>query len=550
MKTIKIISSGILLASALVTLSACGSSGSKDSKGSDVKLPSLEDRYKPSEDKPAWQMDSKKNKKLTWYINADWWNKKYGTDLVTKKIKEDLNLDITFVTGDDTKLNTMFASGKKPDIISVFDMTSQVAQTANKWAYSLDDLSKNYDPYWNKVASKDTLNWYKLSDGKTYGYPAYSNTEQDYKAGTIKPVEATIIREDIYNALGKPKMDTPESFVKVMKDIKAKYPQTTPFGFAPLLTANISSLDATVQDLLGVPYYKDGKIYDRNTDKDYLTWLKAFRQVHQDGGISDDSFTANEEKYKQAISGGKYACIAMGGAIGQGTPLQEWNVKNPKAKYIAVDGIKSTENRKPVLNQTGISGWMINYVTKDSKDPATAMQIFTYLQSKYGNMLANYGVEGKTYNMENGKAILTPETRNMQKTAPTKFASDLRLGEFVQFGHDKYKDISPDAYQESVKPIFEWGKNYLTPEFPTENTAPDTNTPEARNWATLNTKWLNTLVSAVRASSESKFDEVFDQYKTFRKSNGYENIVKVRDKKVQENLKKLGMPKDASTPTD
>ncbi|WP_252899735.1 hypothetical protein [Lactococcus fujiensis] len=57
----------------------------------------------------------------------------------------------------------------------------------------------------------------------------------------------------------------------------------------------------------------------------------------------------------------------------------------------------------------------------------------------------------------------------------------------------------------------------MTPEFPTENTTPDVNTPEARNLTTLQTQWLNTLVSAVRAPSDQKFDELISTYKTFRK---------------------------------
>ena len=48
---------------------------------------------------------------LTWYVNADWWNTDFGKDVVTKKIKEDLNINIKFITGDDTKLNTFLPAG-------------------------------------------------------------------------------------------------------------------------------------------------------------------------------------------------------------------------------------------------------------------------------------------------------------------------------------------------------------------------------------------------------------------------------------------------------
>ena len=35
-----------------------------------------------------------------------------------------------------------------------FDSNSQVAQKADSWAYSLDELADKYDPYWQTVAAK------------------------------------------------------------------------------------------------------------------------------------------------------------------------------------------------------------------------------------------------------------------------------------------------------------------------------------------------------------------------------------------------------------
>ena len=34
-----------------------------------------------------------------------------------------------------------------PDIITIFDASSSVAQKADTWAYALQDLADNYDPY-------------------------------------------------------------------------------------------------------------------------------------------------------------------------------------------------------------------------------------------------------------------------------------------------------------------------------------------------------------------------------------------------------------------
>ncbi len=45
------------------------------------------------------------------------WNTDWGNDVVTKKIKDDLKLDVEFLVGDDTKLNTFFAGGDMPILL-------------------------------------------------------------------------------------------------------------------------------------------------------------------------------------------------------------------------------------------------------------------------------------------------------------------------------------------------------------------------------------------------------------------------------------------------
>src|SRR5699024_3697868 len=97
----KSVAIGMTLFSALA-LVACGN---KDHESKDMKtteeVESIEDRYTVDSETPSWKIDTKEEKSLAWYVNADWWNTDFGEDLVTQKIKEDLNLDIEFITGDD-----------------------------------------------------------------------------------------------------------------------------------------------------------------------------------------------------------------------------------------------------------------------------------------------------------------------------------------------------------------------------------------------------------------------------------------------------------------
>lgn len=535
---------GIKLSAALLTavllVTGCGGGAGGSGEGNWV---SIEDRYTVDPETPAWQLDKKEEvTDLTWYVNADWWNTDFGKDIVTKKIKEDLNINIKFITGDDTKLNTFFAGGEMPDLLTVFDSNSPVVQKAATWALPLNDLAEKYDPYFNKVAAADTLNWFQLADGKTYGYPNYSNTQADYDSGNIPAKTAFIIRKDVYEALGSPVIGTPEEFRSVMKQIKEKFPTLIPFGFNAI-GEGTGSLGDTLQDFIGVPLESEnGEFYDRNLDEDYLAWLKTLNTVYRDGNISDDSFADDGTAFEEKVKSGKYATMLLDGTPQQGGNLQIYMSANPGKEYIAIDGPQSTKGNAPTLNQSGITGWMINFISKGSKDPAKAIQIFTYLLSEEGQTLMNYGIEGETYQTQaDGTVELLPAVKDLQLNNADKFKKDYRMGEFMFFGHDRHKALSADAFPESIKQMQEWGKGKLKPHFILENINPDQGTQEARALSAINTKWNSTLVSMVRAKDDAAFDGALAAYKSFLDENRWDEIVKVRSEKMKQNKEKLGI---------
>ncbi len=521
---------------AAMLVSGCGT------KEEQKEAVNTEIEYELDENTPAWKLDNSKEKtELTWYVNADWWNTEWGNDVVTRKMEEDLNVKINFIVGDDTKLNTYFAGEDMPDLITIFDSSSQVALKADSWAYPLYELADKYDPYFRKVASEETINWLSLGDGKTYGYADYSNTAQDYESGLLYAKTAFVIRKDIYEALGEPSMGTQEEFLSVLGKIKEQYPDLYPLGFNAFTTDATGSMGDVFQDFIGVPIQNaDGTFYDRNMDEDYLSWIKTFNEAYRNGCISDDSFADDGTAFEEKMKSGKYACIMMDGTPQCSGFLTTWMTENPGCEYIAIDGPQSTVGNEPTLNQAGISGWMISYITKSCKNPAKAIQIFTYLLSEEGQILTTYGIENETYTINaEGKYELLPEVKEMMENDNDRYKKEYRLGEFIFFGHDKYKSLSDDAYPESIKQMQEWGTGKLVPHFVLENTDPDVGSAEARSYSALKTEWVTALTSMLRATDDDAFDEALESYKQFRADNNWEDIVKIKDEKMLKNAEKL-----------
>lgn len=549
-KVTSLIFAAILVLSMVMT--GCSKEKNAETKGNATNASSTGDgngtsadvtggRYTVDPNTPAWKLDTKENNKLTWYVNADWWNTDWANDTVTKKIKEDLNLDIEFITGDDTKLNTLFAGDELPDIITVFDASSMVAKTANQWALPLTDLADTYDPYFYEVAKEDTLNWYKLDDGKTYGYPDYSNSQEDYDNGNIQAATAFVIRKDVYEALGKPSMGTPEEFIRVLSQIKEKYPDLIPFGFNDM-TNGTGSLGYDFENFIGVPIEnEDGTWYDRDMDQDYLTWMKTFNNAYRQGLISDDRFADDYTAHEEKVKSGQYATIMIGGTPQRSGSLQVWMNSNAEAAYIAIDGPQSTLGHAPTLAQAGISGWAVNFISKNCKDTIKAIELFTYLLSDEAGVLTTFGVEGETYEVNaEGKYELLSEVKEMQQSDNDKYKKVYRLGEFCLFGHDRYKALGTDQIV-SIKQMQEWGAGKLKTMFAIENIDPDAGSMEARNLSGIQTKWNTTLVSMLRASDDASFDQLLTDFKKFRDDNGWVDIVKSRNEKMAKNKEKLGI---------
>lgn len=504
-----------------------------------------EARYTPNPDRPAYLDDPAENTKLTWYFNADWFNTSWGQDPVTRTIKEKLKVDVELIVGDDTKLNGLFGAGEVPDIITIFGMNSPMAQNAMSWALPLNDLADQYDPYFYKAADPQTLSWFQLSDGKTYGYPSYSNTKRDYESGAIKATTAFVIREDVYNALGQPKMGTEEEFLGTLQKIKEQFPDLLPLGMRSFAGSSVGSMGDVFQDFIGVPLMTEDKgYYDRNLDPEYLRWIGIFNKAYRAGMISDDTFADDNTAFEEKVASGKYATLMASGTPQLSGAFTKNIAADPARRYIAIDGPQSALGNQPTLAQSGISGWTVTFVSKGCKDPAKAIQLFTYLISEEGQELYYFGVKGETFDIDpaDGKHYLLPETMKAREENIDAFKKNYRLGEFLVFGHDSFFRLhGKDVGSPAIRQMEEWGEGKLLPHFVLENIQPEDGTPEARALQNVWPQWATTLATMLRAEDEAAFNQAIEDYKAFLDSVGWDSIVKIFSEKMQRNAEKLGL---------
>lgn len=411
-------------------------------------------------DAPGWIANADKPITFDWYIHFSWFARSWGNSEVSKYITEKTGVNVNFVVpagNEAEKLNSLIAGDALPDIITLGWYEGQVPMMIDSGlVYALDDLAKDYDPYFFKVTNPDKLGWYTEADGKVYGYPNASYTPQDYEtyAGNLTSNETFLVRKDMYEAIGSPDLTTPEGFLKALRDVKAKFPTVggqpiIPFGTNEFGDTGNNMLQAYLQHFLAISPEKNGKFQDANLgleDPEYLRWLKALRQAHSEGLIATDIFVDKRSQIEEKAAQGRYFAMLYQNWDMQAAQHARWDV-DPNSIYIAVPGFKNSKKSDPTLAGGGIAGWTITMISKNCKDKARAIQFLTYLISEEGQMDTNFGILNKHYTIKNGIPTLTDEVRELDSTDKNK--QETEVG--VQY---TYWMLMDTAWQE------QWGVEY------------------------------------------------------------------------------------------
>lgn len=505
--------------------------------------------FEVNEDVPSWKTDTS-SADLSWYINFDWFAQTWGNDVATKYITEDTNVNITYQSGADDKLNTMLASGDLPDIITISG-TSPIVKEASKFAMPLDELAAMYDPYFVKHAVKEeTFNFFTQEDGHVYGYPNFSTTKEDYDGTGVYGNQAFLVREDIYEQLGKPDMSTQEGFLAALEaaeklGVKNGLDQAViPFGTIDFVEESEKSavFERALADFIGVPVLtENGEYYDRYTDADYISWLKTFAAARRAGYTDKDMVTMTKADKEARVSNGTYFVYFTPDLISETDCITVWENENPDKSYIAVDGPASTLGREPLLVGTTIEGWTQTFISKSCKNPQKAMELITYLVSEEGDMVMNYGREGETYTMVDGKPVLNTDLLERKQTDPGLFEKEVGLTThlWLQDSVRLSKYMGVDQFPKSLQQAKVWTQDKIKPQFELALLDTELTKESARNLEKINQKWPQVVGTILDSKTDAEIDQAIADFVQYRLDNGFENILKERNIKIASNIKKL-----------
>lgn len=520
----------------LLALTGCAGARSAD-------LP--ESRYEIDPTRAMYTDDVDNGSEITWFYQLDWYDPNHwGNDLVSQQIESDTGISVQVLIGTEEQLNSMIAAGTTPDLVTI-DTGSNLNENPEEWAFSLDDLSAAYSPYFmSDLALPEYIDYWKQDDGKTYGYTSFAYSEKfgDY----IESNTAFYVRKDIYEAIGEPDMTTPEGFMSALKAAKEYMPtdsngsDLTAFGFSPgdVSTGNIGAIGETLQNWLGVPYVtEDGGVYDRYLDEDYLEWMETLSEAFGNGLMSEESFTLGQEDINAKIENGNYFAYLSSNAGNDSEHLKIHKNANPDEEYIVVDGFNATSGREHVFPIGSYNGWLITYVSQDAKNPQAAFNMLEYLITDEGYLTTTCGIEGKTY---------TWNEETQQCDATQWFIDNMAESDpDVNVGTGYIYATQPDAIWtallntgEEESDVAKFGEPYTTgPVLMYTDTDPDSGSNEGRNWQTFQIKRGEIFAKLVY---NGDIDSALANYDEVKETYDLDAINDIRVQKYEENLEKFG----------
>ncbi|QUL57236.1 extracellular solute-binding protein [Paenibacillus tritici] len=551
-KPVRPVLATLLAVTLTLTLAACNSN-SASKENTPTAAPQAEASPSPSAeaklngDEPAWKLDTSPVD-LTWFVGANWYAHTWGESLASKYVTEKtgVNVKLEVPSGEaNEQITLMMTSGKLPDLITMGSWETAVKKLwEGDHVYALNELADQYDPYFFKVAGDGTLKWYRQENGNTYGVPndSYSPNLM-HETGMTAANQTFLVRKDLYEEMGRPDLSTPDGFLGALQLLKDKYAEYKGQPISPFFAQGNVPYGMTeyLQNLLAVPHEKDGSVYDRLTDPDYIAWLKTFRTAYERGLINVDFLVDSDTQVEEKTNNARYFMM-----IREWTGMTAVNPMlaagaNPDSNYIAVDGPQNSKGDSAKLFPGNMDGWMVTMISKSTENPERAIRFLTYLASEEGQRDLFLGKEGETWDNVDGKPQLKAEFADMLGSNIEKLEKEYGILDTYWMMRNP---VIVNQWRPEKAPVIKQMEDFANAQADIDSGIykgldPLGDSEVAVAWSRISQNWEEVLPELITAKDEAAFDKIFESFLSRRDSYGFAQVMEFRQTELDARKAKM-----------
>ena len=304
-------------------------------------------------------------------------------------------------------ISMLVAANKEPDIMHFYTETVINQYIINGTLRPLDDLIENYAPnlkrFFNENPElKKATQW---KDGKIYCIPCYTDGEV---------ADGWFIRKDWLDKLGLEAPKSVDEYYEVLKAFKTRDPNGNGIDDEIPYFSRKSGVNYTdsIVSLLNLWHAnrsikeKDGAIVFTPCEPEYIEAVSNIAKWYREGLIDTEIYTRGSKAREELL----------GANVGGST--YDWfgsTAKYNDSLSKSIEGFEFVPIAPPsgaVYTRRGVkksSGWGISAKSENEID---AIRYMDFWFSETGRILANFGIEGETYDMVDAKPKLKEKIIN------------------------------------------------------------------------------------------------------------------------------------------
>jgi putative aldouronate transport system substrate-binding protein len=328
---------------------------------------------------------------------------------VQKAIEKYTNtkLSITHISSNDfcSKLPVMIASGDLPQIIASCGAPNQSYLISAVQNGAFWDITPYLKDYKNLSQMPQQVYDNIKIDGKIYGVPRYRPLSRYTYA----------YRKDWLDNLGMQPPKTLDEFYNMLKAFTYNDPdkdgKNDTYGISAMIINNTFSPDFSLA--FGAPNnwgIKDGKFIKAEETPEYLEGLKFTKKLYDEKLMNQDFASIDRPKFEGDFENGKAGVLSA--TTNNLLPFQSRvQSHNPNAKVDAVSVLEGPGG-KHVIADRGSNG-ILMFPKASVKSEAELKQLLGFidkLSDKPMIDLLEWGIQGKHYDLKDGKAVRTNQT--------------------------------------------------------------------------------------------------------------------------------------------
>lgn len=415
--------SRIMVASILcmTTLAGCGkASTSTPVRGESSNVALQEVEPVDISNGPSWQSDTAPIE-LEWFVayeSPHSFDPKNNT--FDQYLTEETGIKIKWSTGNIEKLNMLIATDSLPDIVTYNVISAERLSMENAGlVLPLEPLIEKYAPDMQVVpAMKD---WYRnAKDDNWYAYASffYDVEDTESRGGYLTSHNMNFARRDIMDQLGikEEDMHTKEGFIDALRKVKESNIEYNGNIVEPLVNMDVIYL----AEQFGLDREdKEGNLLNPMRQPEYVEALLFYNQMYKEGLITDEAFTMDQQLLDQKISSGQvFAGISHSSLLKKGDLFFADN----NALMGGIGFITGDSNKEPIITPSPTGGWTGTMISKNCKNPARAIQLFSFLSQENISLINAYGGVG-AYDIVDGEAIMKEEAKAERDANPSAYTA-------------------------------------------------------------------------------------------------------------------------------